>query len=424
MNEPNDSRLVELARQGDRTAIGELFSRYWRAARAAAYGVTADWASAEDAASEGLRQALSRLDSVVDPARFPAWLRTIVVRRARAIIRSARRAGPLPPDLRSGAESDPGAAIDRIEQTAAIHTALRQLPATLREAIALHYIEGYDTEAAARLLDVPPGTLRRRLHDARKRLRTAITARPAGNSGTDDEEKIRKLFASGNLFQATREALALRSVTTGTLLREHLTVDATAMKLATDWLTDRTEPSIRAIGPVTGAIRAALPAFRDWPTSLQTGAAQIAEGEHGAFIRASQGLIRLEGDTERSVYEQLIASPNPEDFRAALGQFHTTDCLDLTWHTIGHLDLRTVQETLEQLIAAVLPGAAIRFTHYTEPRYRAAFQLRFPAVPGRAAIGGILSPWSGLPAGATAAHVRVFLNSWAALYPAPVDLLP
>ena len=80
-----DRELVERARQGDGIAIGELFSRYWRAARAAAFGVTGEWASAEDAAAEGFRQAWTGLDSLRDPGRFGPWLRRIVVRKARLV---------------------------------------------------------------------------------------------------------------------------------------------------------------------------------------------------------------------------------------------------------------------------------------------------------------------------------------------------
>ena len=52
MSEHADRELVELARRGHAPAIAELFSRYWRAARAAAFGVTGEFASAEDAAAE------------------------------------------------------------------------------------------------------------------------------------------------------------------------------------------------------------------------------------------------------------------------------------------------------------------------------------------------------------------------------------
>ncbi|HWB95367.1 MAG TPA: hypothetical protein VG672_01660 [Bryobacteraceae bacterium] len=42
MREWADRELVQLAQQGDKGAIGDLFSRYWRAARAAAFGVTGE----------------------------------------------------------------------------------------------------------------------------------------------------------------------------------------------------------------------------------------------------------------------------------------------------------------------------------------------------------------------------------------------
>src|SRR5512143_926435 len=83
MSEHADRELVKLARRGDGAAIGERFSRYWRAARAAAFGVTGEFASAEDAAAEAFMQVLSGMDSLRDPDRFGSWLRTIVVRRAR-----------------------------------------------------------------------------------------------------------------------------------------------------------------------------------------------------------------------------------------------------------------------------------------------------------------------------------------------------
>src|SRR4029434_5974198 len=83
MPECSDRDLVQQAQRGDGAAIGELFSRYWRAARAAAFGVTGEFASAEDAAAEGFRQALAGMDGLRDPSRFGPWLRTIVIRKAR-----------------------------------------------------------------------------------------------------------------------------------------------------------------------------------------------------------------------------------------------------------------------------------------------------------------------------------------------------
>ena len=52
MKQNTEQDWVERAKKGEPAAIAELYRRYWRAARAAAYGVTADFALAEDAASE------------------------------------------------------------------------------------------------------------------------------------------------------------------------------------------------------------------------------------------------------------------------------------------------------------------------------------------------------------------------------------
>ena len=82
MSESADRTLVQQAQRGDGAAIGALFSRYRRLARAAAFGVTREFASAEDAAAEGFKEAFIAIDSLQDPDRFGSWLRTIVVREA------------------------------------------------------------------------------------------------------------------------------------------------------------------------------------------------------------------------------------------------------------------------------------------------------------------------------------------------------
>src|SRR5262245_4242922 len=169
-----DRDLVEMARRGDGAAISELFSRYWRAARASAFGVTGEFASAEDAAAEGFRQALEGIGSLRDPERFGAWLRTIVVRKAGLALQSRRADGEGAVDELIDGNERPDAALERLELGALIQQAVRKLPDRLREAVALTYFEGYDSAAAARFLDIPAGTLRRRLHDARTHLRDIV----------------------------------------------------------------------------------------------------------------------------------------------------------------------------------------------------------------------------------------------------------
>ena len=90
-----------------------------------------------------------------------------------------------------------------------------------------------------------------------------------------------------------------------------------------------------------------------------------------------------------------------------------SDVLDFTWMAAETIELRAVQELLERLTAAVLPGAAIRFVPYDEPRYRAALRLYIEDHVSPAGVGGVLAGWQGRPPDFDAAHVRFFLEPWA-----------
>jgi RNA polymerase sigma factor (sigma-70 family) len=458
MNDHADRELVELARRGDGAAIGELFSRYWRAARAAAFGVTGEFASAEDAAAEAFRQALAGLDSLRDPDRFGSWLRTIVVRRARVELQSRRPTMDALADDLSDPNLRPDDAMERVERAALTQQALRELPDRLREAMALVYFEGYDAEATARFLDIPAGTLRRRLHDGRGRLRSTIRKILQGRKRMDDErprhiERFKRLIDEGEIYQALRESLAVRpppSELVGHFIR-HQMAPATGSEAVAGGNGARqsvreiaqrfTRPSARAsdtnhpVGSVAAAIRKVLPDFQDWPLDVGEAAAHFltftgehrdrlqavlppgfAEGHPGAFVRATRALLHLsESGPVRSVYQLLQDSPDEQTFRAARNKMRISDALDLTWMVARPLELRSVQEMLERLSAAVLPGEDVRFSIYDEPRYRSALQLHVGGRSAPLAHGGVLAEWPGRPQGVDAAHLRIFLEPWATL---------
>lgn len=57
------------------------------------------------------------------------------------------------------------------EQSASLKEALARLPGRDRAILSLRYEEGFDTAEIAAILRVPEGTVKSRLHYARKRLR-------------------------------------------------------------------------------------------------------------------------------------------------------------------------------------------------------------------------------------------------------------
>ncbi len=400
-----DRGLVTRAQAGDPGAAAELFSRYWRPARAAAFAVTGEWFAAEDAASEGLRQALAGLAALEDPARFAPWLRTIVVRQARAQRPKARGPGVDQLHLVADSAPRPDTLVEREEQSRLLRRAVKELPRHLREAVALIYLEGYDSKSAAHFLNVPPGTLRRRLHQGRQAMRQTVErifnrSTPRNGDRCRKLDQLRQRILAGDLYGPLRDAFSLRpspeeAATLWSALKPPIDIRATA-QLAMEQLRSAhaQDPAILAAAE---AIRVSLDSFPE-----------------GASLHFSQALVRLdERGAYRSVFEHLRDSHDVESFRAAPERFHISNVLDLKWFGPEPIDLRTVHEMVERLCAATLPQQAIRISSYDEPRYRAALQLHFDGYPARALLGGILKPWPSKPSGQDAAHLRIFLEPWA-----------
>lgn len=135
-------------------------------------------ADAEDVAQEAYLQAFRRFSSLRDPASFRAWVGRIAFRLALNRLRGHRRR--LARDTawftgfghgsRFEAQAD-GArdAYNRlyVERLAA---EIERLPEKLRAVLLLSTVEDMDAAEVAAVLEIPPGTVRSRLHLARKRL--------------------------------------------------------------------------------------------------------------------------------------------------------------------------------------------------------------------------------------------------------------
>ncbi|KGN36378.1 RNA polymerase sigma factor [Knoellia subterranea] len=129
------------------------------------YAVTGDLTLAQDATQEAFAKAWSdwaRVSTHDDPL---AWVRTVARRiaisqwrrgqaRDRAYTRHGSVAAQAPPD----------------ESRVAVVAALRQLSPVLRETVALHYLADRSIAQIAAELDVPPGTVKARLHRGRAQL--------------------------------------------------------------------------------------------------------------------------------------------------------------------------------------------------------------------------------------------------------------
>jgi RNA polymerase sigma-70 factor, ECF subfamily len=140
-----------------------------------ALGVLRNRAEAEDVAQEAMLRAYRNFHRLRDRDRFRAWL----VRTAwRLSLDRIRSAGRRERRERAVVEERWEASVESVaagrEFERRLADALDALPDKLRIVMLLAAMEGYNTSEVARLLAVPEGTVKSRLHAARKRLAESL----------------------------------------------------------------------------------------------------------------------------------------------------------------------------------------------------------------------------------------------------------
>jgi RNA polymerase sigma-70 factor (ECF subfamily) len=141
-----------------------------------AWSVLRQREDAEDVAQEALARACRNLGSLRDRDRFRPWLVRIAWRLALNHRRASRRRERR--DLALAGAAEP-AGVEEIaaasESRARLWGAIDALPERLRLVVVLAGIEGRDVRAVAALAGVPEGTVKSRLHAARRRLLEALS---------------------------------------------------------------------------------------------------------------------------------------------------------------------------------------------------------------------------------------------------------
>jgi RNA polymerase sigma-70 factor (ECF subfamily) len=158
-----------------RQAVREAYQAHYRRLVAALYGLTGDYAEAQDLVQEAYARALARPRQFLDVADPEAWLRTVAVNLARTrwrrrrlfdtLVRNGRVARPV--------DSVPGANPNRV----ALIAALQRLSRPTRETIVLHHLADMSVHEVAEALGVPVGTVKARLSRGRAMLASLLDER-------------------------------------------------------------------------------------------------------------------------------------------------------------------------------------------------------------------------------------------------------
>jgi RNA polymerase sigma-70 factor, ECF subfamily len=164
----DDETLVRQARDGSADAAEALVRRHWDAAHRAAFLIVHDAAAAEDIAQESLLAALRALPGFDHRRPLRPWLHRIVANRSldwlRARGRRAEVAGEGPEPAAAAAD---GLSPDVVRALAALDDQDRAV-------VVLRHLLGYQGAEIARMLGLPPATVRTRLARALERLRLIL----------------------------------------------------------------------------------------------------------------------------------------------------------------------------------------------------------------------------------------------------------
>jgi RNA polymerase sigma-70 factor (ECF subfamily) len=174
--------LVEAAQAGDREAFGELATRFEPMVYAIGLRRLGNHNEAQELCQEVLVKAMQKIEQLKAPAAFGGWLRSITVRMA--INRQVRRAPtiatePHALDATCGRGSTPLDAVLASERARQVRGGLARLGALDRDTLEAFYVRGESLVEMSASFDAPVGTIKRRLHVARKRLARQLEAAAA-----------------------------------------------------------------------------------------------------------------------------------------------------------------------------------------------------------------------------------------------------
>jgi RNA polymerase sigma-70 factor (ECF subfamily) len=163
--------LVVRCQAGDEGAFAELVTRYDARLRYFLRKLIAQ--RADDVLQDVWLDVFRQLPRLADPQAFRAWVYRIARDRAFGLLRKSQRIEQPLGEIDVPDESSDDNGFDA-EDAARIHTALDLLPPEQREVLVLRFIEAMSYEAIARVTSQPLGTVRSRLHYAKRALRTIL----------------------------------------------------------------------------------------------------------------------------------------------------------------------------------------------------------------------------------------------------------
>ncbi len=173
----DDERIVDRVLAGDVDAFEEIVVRWQGPLLNLAYRFSRDRGLAEEMAQEAFLKVFRSLGRWRRDAAFSTWMFSVALNHYRTTMRRH-----VPPhvdlaelDAVTGA-GDLAGEMDAAANDSVVRRAVALLPPKYRDTIVVYYFQQQDVAETAATLGLRPGTVKARLHRARKLLKTKLRA--------------------------------------------------------------------------------------------------------------------------------------------------------------------------------------------------------------------------------------------------------
>ncbi|MFQ5720534.1 MAG: RNA polymerase sigma factor [Acidobacteriota bacterium] len=180
----SERHLVRRLRRGEREACRELIARHHRDVYGFLRHLGAVPDLAEDLTQETYGKAWRHITTLRQSTSLRSWLLAIARNEFLQWVRGdhpERESTGILPD-REDITPDPQAVALRSERRRVLRRAVHQLQPELRETVALHYFHDLSLRECGRLLGLPAGTVKSRLHRALECLRALLERKEADHA--------------------------------------------------------------------------------------------------------------------------------------------------------------------------------------------------------------------------------------------------
>ncbi|MFC1636588.1 RNA polymerase sigma factor [Planctomycetota bacterium] len=159
-----DEILVMDCQSGSKKALEKLISRWQKRLWGYAYRLTGDSEAAWDITQESWLGIIKGLRRLHDPARFRSWAYRIVTNKARDWIRKSKASKHVRIEEIQGQEVHD-------QKATGINELMEKLDMRKRSVLSLYHFEQLSVQEISIALNIPKGTVKSRLHTARKELK-------------------------------------------------------------------------------------------------------------------------------------------------------------------------------------------------------------------------------------------------------------